>query len=77
MDYSMGWIDDAKRVLLLQFKDEITWDDFHVVIDEAHGKVGEQQHEVDLILWYRTGRLPQGNPVVQFQSVMKPARYWT
>src|SRR5690349_19498339 len=71
MKYAMSWFDASQQVLILQFQDEITWDDFHITIEKAHAQIQTQNHPVDLLLWYKTGRLPRGNPVVQFQSVVK------
>lgn len=69
--YDLHYFDESQQVLILQFRDEITWEDFHVIIDEAHAKIKTKRHTVDIVLWYKTGRIPPGNPLVQFQSVLK------
>lgn len=67
--YETYWVDDGQTAIIIEFKEDITWDDFHPIVDEAHALAKQVPHEVALIMWYQTSNLPKGNPMTHFRSV--------
>lgn len=64
------WENSTKQVVITEFGDTYTWNDFYKTVHEVHHMVATVDHQVDLIFCYAAG-LPPGNPLVHFRKVFE------
>src|SRR5687767_13769453 len=68
MPYAMSWLDDEQSILLISAEGRITWDEYHVVNDQAQARISSLPHRVDTIFTTKVG-VPPGNPLPHFREV--------
>lgn len=62
MPYEYHWFDAEHSIIQMDIYGQVTWDEWHAVIDKIMDEIKNLPHRVDIIFYDSVG-MPKGNPI--------------
>ena len=66
----IAWDSEAKNYIIVNFKEDWTWEQFHAAVRQMHEMVRSVNYTVDMVMWHQA-KFPQGNLLSNFRSAVR------